>query len=649
MTTRRRFLPAFFVLLATVVVYLPVAWLGFVSYDDPLYVTQNRVVRRGLTGEGIVWAFTTGDASHYWHPVTWLSHMLDVQVFGLRPAGHHVTNLVLHCLCAVAVYLVLQRSTKDSGPALFTALLFALHPLRVESVAWIAERKDLLGGLFFWLALMAYVLYSERPSPLRYTAVALLFLLGLLAKPMVVTMPFVLLLLDVWPLRRFARTQESGSDIDEAEWSPARAVLRTASRRTDWRILVLEKAPLFVMGAAVSLITLRMSAATTLPLERLPLTARLANAVTAYVTYLQKLIWPSRLAVIYPHPGMPSMGHLLVSAGVLLSITIAVLWARRRRPYLALGWFWYLGTLVPVIGIVQVGSQALADRYTYVSLTGILVMVSWGLRDLFASIVRRVGATLEGFARGMRWVQVAGASVILIVFSAVTWGQVGYWSNSVTLFGHALDVTKDNCVAHVGLGNALGEMGRLDESSAHFAEALRINPAYGLAHYDLGMNLLKQKHMIESIDHFQKALQLEPDSVEAHLILGFALTRVGRAGEAVEHYKECLRLKPDATLALNNLAWLRATSHESSLRNAAEAVSLAEKACALSEWANARYLSTLAASYAESGRFQDALHAIGSAIDLETKDGHMAAVREYRSQQDHYRRGESLRTEAVLP
>ena len=475
-------------LLAVAIVFGPTVGYQFVNFDDPQYVYHNKHILDGLTRNGIAWAFTASYASN-WHPLTWLSHMLDCQCYGLWwPGGHHLTNVLLHALTVVLLFRVLRQMTGRLWPSALAAALFALHPLRVESVAWVSERKDVLSGLLFMLTLWAYVRYARRPfSPARYLAVAAFFTLGLMAKPMLVTLPLVLLLLDYWPLGR-------------------------AGHYASWPRLLLEKLPLLAFSAASSAVTLVAQRDTLKTTADLPFPARIANALVAYAAYLWQLVCPVDLAVLYPHPrdGLP--GWEVAAAALLLAAITAVILARRRvQPYLPVGWFWYVGMLVPVIGLVQVGDQAMADRYTYLPQIGICLALAWAAAD---GVARSAGA---------RWVCGTWATLVLGVMAAAAWQQTTCWRDSEALWYHALDCTSDNYTAHYNVACALQYHRQFALAAAHYKEALRIKPNYAPAHVNLGAMLADHGQYSAAMDHYQRALQAEPDNPDAHNNLGRVL------------------------------------------------------------------------------------------------------------------------------
>ncbi|HKD10649.1 MAG TPA: tetratricopeptide repeat protein [Thermoanaerobaculia bacterium] len=469
----------------------PVLRNAFILYDDNVYVTANRHVLAGLSAAGVRWAFTTGYGAN-WHPLTWISHMTDASLFGLKPSGHHATSLLLHLASTMLLFLALRSLTGRSWPSAWVAGLFAVHPAHVESVAWISERKDVLSAAFWFAALGAYGEWVRKPNLPRYLLVLLLFAGGLMSKPMVVTLPFVLLLLDDWPLGRLS----------------AGASIRVLAR------LCLEKLPLFAVAALASAVTFLVQRAggAVGTLEKYPLGARIANALVAYVRYLKILVWPSRLAIFYPHPGSSLPKLEVVGAGLLLAaISAGAILMRRRAPYVFVGWFWFVGTLVPVIGLVQVGNQALADRYTYVPFVGLFLAVAWGVEALVAAWPRQ------------RLALAACAGASLLAFAVVSAAQVRRWKDSETLFLHAIAVTPPNIVARNNLGNYYNETNRPAEALPHLYEALGINPR----------------------------------SWEAYNNLGHSLFELGRYEEAGAHFAEALRLHPGDAAALNNLARVR--------------------------------------------------------------------------------------------
>jgi tetratricopeptide (TPR) repeat protein len=509
-----------FLVIAVLAVYWQVGNHEFVNYDDDQYVTENRHVQAGLTLESIAWAFTSTHASN-WHPLTWLSHMLDCQIYGLNPPGHHFTSVFFHILNSILLFLVFKRMTGAFWKSAFVATLFALHPLHVESVAWAAERKDVLSTFFWMLTMGAYILYVENPGIKKYLLFVLLFALGLMAKPMLITLPFVLLLLDYWPLGRFNKSSLALP-------------------------LVWEKTPLFVLAAASSVVTFFAQQRAVGSLEAFPIIVRISNALVSYISYIVKMILPHNLAVLYPHPKDFPMWQVAGACLLLVFISFMAVKTFKRRPYFLIGWLWYLGTLVPVIGLVQVGSQAMADRYTYIPLTGIFIIIAWGVSDL--AVGWRYRYKKEGLA--------AASAILLSILMVATWFQVGHWTNSITLFKHAINVTVNNSVAYNNLGNALKNQGSVSEAIKHYTEALRIRPNYAKAHNNLGNALADQGKIPEAIRHYYEALRIKPDFAKAHYNLGNALADQGRISEAIKYYIEALLIRPkyaDANYNLGNL------------------------------------------------------------------------------------------------
>ena len=513
---RRLLLPGLALFVFTALVYAPVRRAEFVNYDDYLYVVENSHVATGLTSANVAWAFTHFAAGN-WHPLTWISHQADCQLYGLQPAGHHVTSVLIHAANAVLLLGVLFAMTGALWRSLLVAALFAVHPLNVESVAWISERKNVLSTLFWLLAMGAHARYARRPSPGRYALVALLLALGLMSKPMVVTLPCALLLLDWWPLGR---------------WSP-----RQPNATAGALALVREKLPLFALvliGSLVAVAAQRQAQAVP-TLGQVPFTARLTNATVAYAAYLEQTVWPSGLAAFYPHlvRHLP-VGRVLLAL-LLLGALTALAWRLRDAAYLPVGWLWYLGTLVPVIGIVQVGSQARADRYAYVPLLGIFIALAWGL---------------EALTRGSRLAG-AGAALAVAALASITVRQAGYWQNSMALFEHARDVTPDNYVAYTNLGLAYNKQKRWDEAIRHFDRALQIQPRSAEAWGHRGLALAKEGRLDEAVQSLQRALDIYP-SVLAHNSLGIALGKRD-PDAAIGHLRAALDLDPEFVEARINL------------------------------------------------------------------------------------------------
>ncbi len=602
----------------TITAYWQVGGLEFNRYDDYDYVVENPMVRNGLSPASVRWAMTTAYFS-YPHPLTWLSHILDCQLFGLNAGAHHVVNLLFHVANTLLLFAVLLRLTKAMWRSAFVAALFALHPLHVESVAWIAERKDVLSTFFWLLTMLAYVQFVEQPSRLRYWLALACFGCGLAAKPMLVTLPCVLLLMDFWPLKRAPGVQ-AGS-------GPAPAV----SCLKGWWRLVFEKIPFFALAGIAALITLVVvrTKGRIATEEAVPWALRLANIPISYVRYLWKTIWPDQLAVIYPLPAHWPLWQVVASSMVVIVLSVWALLQARRRPYLLFGWLWYLGTLVPTIGVIPVGWQAIADRYTYVPLIGIFAAVTWGLADALPTWARK------------RAIIGAAAVVVLVACAVRTWFQTQCWQNTQTLFASAVANTRDNRIAHYNWGCTLLIEGKAREAEEQFRAVVRINPRADNAQNNLGRALCLQSNLTEAIEHYEAALQANPRLEAAHFNLGIALKALGRDDEAISHlaatarlspghvetytelcellvqhgrvsdaiegYRRALRYSPDSAILLNNLAWLLATSERAELRNGTDAVRYAERACQLSEYRLIPMVGTLAAAYAEAGRFDEAI------------------------------------------
>jgi tetratricopeptide (TPR) repeat protein len=514
---------------ATLFSYSQIWTHEFIGYDDDRYVTQNRFVSQGLSWEGVIWAFSSTHASN-WHPVTWLSHMLDVELFGMNAGAHHLTNLFFHILNSLLLFTVFRKMTARVWQSAIVALLFALHPLHVESVAWVAERKDVLSTFFWLLTIWSYARFARNPVMVRYLAVVGFFAIGLMAKPMVVTLPFVLLLLDYWPLNRFKAGQTNNHT---GKPDLGLALLR----------LVYEKIPLFVLAGlscGVTFMAQKKGEALGL-LDVHPLTMRVANAVASYVKYIQKLIWPHDLAILYPYPEVITAGQVLAGCAVLGCITFLAVRYCKRLPWLFVGWFWHVGTLVPVIGLVQVGVQAMADRYTYIPFIGLFLILSWGAPVLigkwqYKNIALSVITT-----------------VIFFVMITTTWTQVSYWKNSIRLFEHALRVTKLNYVIHNNLGFELVLQDQKDQAIKHYKQALRINSEFEQAHVNLGSVLFSQAKIEESFAYYQAVLKVRPEFARVHYNFGVLLLKIGRIDEAIVHFQETLRIKPGYAEAYNSL------------------------------------------------------------------------------------------------
>jgi protein O-mannosyl-transferase len=641
----------------------------FVNYDDRVYVYQNPIVTDGLTLHGIAWGFSHTHARN-WHPLTTVSHMLDCQIFGLRAGGHHFTNVFLHTLAVLLLFFTLREMTDAVWRSALVAAVFAVHPLHVESVAWIAERKDVLSAVFFMLTLLAYTSYVRRLSIGYYLVMLVFSACGLMSKSMLVTTPLVLLLLDYWPLARrqtsdirgqnsegSSRRSEGRGQIRHRTDSPWR---RTADRsqkskikvarleKQSWLRLILEKIPLFALSILGGLVTFLIQERSAGSLEQLPLGWRINNATLSTVIYIRQLFWPTRLAVFYPHPeNNVTIWQLGLALGFSIALTAFVFFVRRSRPYLLVGWMWYLAMLLPVIGVVQVGLQGHADRYSYLPHIGLYLALTWLVADLFSSL--RYGRVLLG----------AASVIVLAGLSACAWKQTSYWRNSDTLWTRALAVTSNNETAHTNFGMLLLNQGHIDEAISHFEAALRIvsesgqahyaltraiiycdlanalvrkglpdeaiqqlrkavelQPNYADAHYNLATVLLQNGEVDEAVAHWQTTLSINPNDAEAHIALANVLLTKGQLREAMAHYQAAIEAEPLSTMALNNLAWVLSTSSDAEVRNAQRALELAQRAVQLSRTENPVFIRTLAAAYAAIGRFDDATESGERALRL---------------------------------
>jgi len=528
-----------FLAAATLAAYWQVLSSDFINFDDTIYVTENQHVRTGFSGDNIRWAFAVGTVA-YWHPLTWLSHMLDCQLYGLRPGMHHLTSLIIHIVNSLLLFLVFRRMTGAVWPSAFIAALFALHPINVDSVAWVAERKNLLSTLFWLLTMWAYASYAQRGGIIRYLATLLLFALGLLAKPMLVTLPFVMLLLDYWPLGRM-RTASFSRDGDPE----AGEAVRFDERASSIFRLLWEKIPFFALSGIssyFSYLSVRRLGIT-LSTELVPMKLRLTNAVVSYVAYIGKIVLPRKLAVYYPYPQEVAMWQALGALLLLICASVALILVFANRPYLGVGWLWFLGTLIPVIGLVQAGLwPALADRWAYVPLIGLGIIAAWGVSDLAAKW--RLPASMIAVAAG----------VCLSALTVCTWLQARYWHNSFTLFTRALDVTFNNPIAHLNLGNVFLREQKTDQAIQQYREAIRIHSHFASAHHNLGIALGQQGRHDEAIEEYYTVLRLEKEHLKARFHLANALAKKGRLDEAISHYRKVIELGTVDAEVHNNFA-----------------------------------------------------------------------------------------------
>jgi Flp pilus assembly protein TadD len=550
---------------AIIVAYWPVQHYDLISLDDIDYITGNPYVKAGLTWQSFSWALKDVHTG-YWHPLTWVSHMLDYQIFGSRVGGHHWTNVIFHIANSILLYMILKRVSGSAWKSAFVAALFAVHPLNVESVAWVSERKNVLCTFFWFAGMWSYAYYLERPTLYRYFLILMAFSLGLMSKPMIVTFPFTLLLLDYWPLGRI----------------------------TFWKTfprLVFEKIPLFILAAIVGVVTFVSSfhGDVTISIDKLPLADRTANAVLSYAKYLGKMFWPENLAVFYPY-SKEFASFPIIGAVLLLTVLscLAVFLARKYR-YALMGWLWYLGTLVPVIGLIQVGKQAMADRYAYIPMIGLFIIIAWGIPDL-----------LRGWQRRKIIFAVSSVAVIsgLMICSLL---QVRHWQNGVMLFEHALRVTDMNSRAHYNLGISLTGLGKYEEAVYHFKYAIRLEPEYAGPYSYMGVALAGQGKTDEAIVYYREALRIKENDETTHNNLGVALAGKGRFDEAILHFQEALRIRPDYVYANRNMGGALA-----GLGKMEEAIGYYENALKI-ERGNAVTHNNLGLALASVGRTQEAV------------------------------------------
>lgn len=522
---RREIIVCLFLIVTTLAVYWQITNHEFINYDDGLYVTENSHVQAGLTLGSIKWAFTTCHASN-WHPLTWLSHMLDYELYGLNPMGHHWTSLQIHLINTLLLFFILQYMTGALWKSAFVAALFALHPLHVESVAWVSERKDVLSTFFGMLTISAYIMYVKKRNLLKYSLVFIFLSLGLMAKSMLVTIPFVLLLLDFWPLKRLKLTLNQAS-----------------GQTSNLLLLIREKIPLLVLVAISSILTLIAQQSVALrTLESFPLQARVANAFISYASYFGKAIWPLRLSVFYPYQEASislwyaSEAALMIAGSLFIAVNIS-----KKYPYILVGLLWFLVTLLPVIGIIQVGDQAMADRYTYIPLIGIFIAVAWGGSDLLKKWTNK------------KIVPAILAISVLLVLTMQSFLQTTHWKNNITLFGNAIKVTENNWLAHNNLGIALFSKGKLDKAIYHYKKALNIRPDTVGAIKNLGVAMSDKSNFEKAAKYFSKALVINSEDWDAHYKLGGILTKQGKSNEAIRNFTEAIRINPDYAPAYNEI------------------------------------------------------------------------------------------------
>lgn len=615
----------------TLAVYWPVHRFGPVYFDDPIFLTETPEIQSGLDWHSFVWSFSSVLVAN-WHPVTTLSFVIDHQLFGTCPPAEHLVNALFHAANAALLFLLFATLTGSTWRSALVAALFAWHPLRVESVAWITERKDVLSGFFFLLTLLGYARYAaerkiQSPKSGLFLAASLAaFTLGLMSKAMLVTVPFVLLLVDFWPLRRFEPETEPAA--------PAKRLWPATAARLVW-----EKWPYFALSAVFSFLTysIQKNYAAVVPLKDLGWDYRFANIITSYFGYLGKTFWPVDLAAIYPfhriddwlQTGVIALGLLFISGICLLQI--------RRRPWLTVGWLWYLGTALPVIGLVQVGGAAMADRYSYLILIGPVFALVWSLPDAWAN------------RKPAQYVLAAGATGVLGGLLVLTRIQTLYWQDTITLFTHTIAVTGDNGEAETSLACGLERAGRLEEALVHDRRAIALNPNDRENYVNAGHVLMLLNQWAEAAEDSSTALTMDPNDLTSHETLGIVLPHLGRYAEAAQHWDAVLKIAPDNSDALNNFAWLLATCPEPSVRDGKRAVELASQACQLTRFKVTYCLGTLAAAYAEAGRFDDAIAAAQKACagasaqgdqDLLKKNQELLAL--YRQHKPYHEAAEKL-------
>ena len=573
-------------------VFFQTAHFNFVNYDDGSYVFENPNIRAGLSARGIAWAFTHIHSQN-WHPVTSISHMIDCQLFGLNAGPHHLVNVGLHTVVALLLFTFLWQSTDALWASAIAAAVFAIHPLRVESVAWISERKDVLSGVFFILTLLGYARYVRRPTWQRMALVTVCLAFGLMSKPMLVTTPIVLLLLDYWPFDRFKK---------QGLWK-----------------LILEKAPLVILSlgsCAATLIAQRLAIGTA---EDIPLAWRINNALVSYVNYLRQMFWPVDLVPFYIHPEWRLATLEIIGAVILLvGITAAAFISRRKLPFLLIGWLWYLVMLLPVIGIVQVGLQGRADRYTYLPQIGVIIAVVWAIREL----------TSFWGARAIAIVLAPASLAVVGSLSLLSYRQATHWHDTESLWSYTLSRSAENDVSLAGLGGIEVVRGQTDDAIIHYRHALALRDGNAAAHYGLALALSRQRKIDEAIEHWQRSLEIQPDNTDARNYLGTALAGIGRTREAIEQWQQTLAFDPDNGNAANNLGWILATSPDPTLRDGDKAVAYAKHATNVPGGNNPLVYRTLAAAYAENGQFSDAISAAEHAKQLAQATGNSGLASE---------------------
>ena len=657
-----KYLVCLFLVVITVLSYWQLPTHDFLNFDDNAFIVNSTIVHDGITWKNIKWAFSFTDVA-YWHPLTWLSHMLTFELFGLKSGMHHLTNLFLHIASTLLLFTVLHRMTRSLWSSAFVAAMFALHPLNVESIAWASERKNVLSTFFWMLTMLAYAWYTERPSFLRYLFIFLVFALGLTTKPMLITLPFVLLLLDYWPIGRLKLDQ---SDTEKTE--TGHKFINMGFQYSIVFRLILEKIPLI----ALSVITIYFSS---LSLKKLgdvvstasvPMKLRIANALVSYISYIKKMIWPYDLAIYYPFPHALPTWQVAGSGLLILCLSILILRKVKEKPYLVVGWLWYVGTLVPVIGLVQAGLwPAIADRFAYVPLIGLFIIIGWGAPDL-----------MERWHSGKIVLVTLGITLISIL-AVTTWEQLRYWQNGVTLFTHTLNVTPNNSLINKELGNAWEDQGDFDKAIYYYGKAIQINPNNAEARNNLGRLLFIEKNYKDAIYQYKEALRINPNFEIAHNNLATVLLTQGNEKEAIHHYYEALRsspnyagayynlakiyakngktdkaiilytkaldCNPEMIQALYNLSWINATHENEKYRNGPKAIQLAEKLDKVTQYHNPLALDALAAAYAETGKFDAAVLTAKKGLEAAEMQGLQELALGLKKRIELYKKGQPYR------
>ena len=642
----REWIVCLFIVITVLAVYWQVGHHDFITYDDRAYVTDNPVVKSGLNLKSIKWAFTATH-EHNWHPLTWLSHMLDCQIYGLNPRGHHFTSILFHIVNSILLFLIFRRMTKAIWESAFVAILFAIHPLHVESVAWVAERKDVLSTFFWMLTMGAYMLYVENPNVRRYLLAVLLFALGLMAKPMLVTLPFVLFLLDYWPLNRLQAKQCAVNNTLKEEAKTGKISQKSKIKKTvssheaqklnfQWAAisrLIYEKIPFLLLSLISCILTVYAQQQLIQPLGAFPLSVRVGNALISYSHYLIHMIWPFKLALFYPHPITLSLWQVMASCIFLVAVSSLAIVTIQRFHYFAAGWFWYMGTLLPVIGIIQVATQAMDDRYTYIPLIGIFIVIAWGTGDIMQRWKYKYKQVMLALAGG----------IIVSILLITTWMQAGYWKNSVTLYQHALNVTTKNDLMHYNMGVVLFEQGEITEAIDHYTAAIAIDPYYVDAHLNLGDAWNKRGESDKAREHYAMVLNIEPQHLKAHLRLGNNFFEENKIEEAITHFSNAVKLDSGSAYGHIRLgdAFAASGQWDNAVKCYLEALAI--------EPDNASIYYNLGNVYYKSGNVEEAVEYYSKALIISPslKEGHNnlgnALMRSGRIKEaiDHFR--ESLR------